>query len=696
MPTSNEKYLGKNLGIIKGIGPKSIEKLARLGIKTIQDLLLHLPIRYQDRTKKTLIKDLRPGSFAVVDAVIDYSQIKFGRRRSLFVEVYDDTGSIGLRFFYFTTAQKKNFLSGKKIRCFGEVRNGPNSFELIHPEYFFIGKEDSRQFDSTLTPIYPSTEGISQRSWRDYINKAIQLLDKEVIFQELLPSNILDENGLPSLKEAICFLHKPPTTVSYELLFNFQHPAQQRLIFEELLTYHICLKDLRKKNKKKLAPNISKGSRQLASELKKKLPFTLTNAQKNTFEEAFSDLSSGYPMMRLIQGDVGCGKTIIAALISACVVEANYQVALMAPTELLAEQHQRNFSEWFSYLKIKVGFLCGKHKGKEREKILRDLANGEISVLIGTHALFQKDVIFQSLGLVIVDEQHRFGVNQRLRLREKGKKSIPHQLTMTATPIPRTLAMTAYADHDLSIIDELPPGRKPVVTSVISQEKRNEIVERVGENCERGQQAYWVCNLIEESEFLQAQAAEDIFSELEKSLTSLKIGLLHGKQKSIEKEKIMQEFNNGEINLLVSTTVIEVGVDVPNANVMIIENAERLGLAQLHQLRGRVGRGLKESHCVLMYRSPLSQVAKERLSILRETNDGFLVSKKDLELRGPGEVLGIRQTGELNFKIADMSRDYLMLDRVQNAANKLINEDTNIVNEFTHRWIGEKTIYYDV
>jgi ATP-dependent DNA helicase RecG len=675
--------------------------LAKLGIGTIQDLLFHLPARYQDRTRTLPIGALQPGSHAVVEADVELAEITYTRRRMLLVRLCDGTGSLTLRFFHFSAAQQASFEHRIRLRCFGEVRTGTSTLEMVHPEYQRIQPGNLPQAEDHLTPVYPTTEGIHQLTLRSLTEQALRYLqDKSTenrLLCEWLPEEILRKHGLPDLSSAVRFVHRPPTGVSLQVLENRLHPSQQRLAFEELLAHQLSLRNLRHKARSYAAP-VLRGKGMLAEQFRKNLPFALTRGQERVAREIATDMRRNHPMMRLLQGDVGAGKTVVAALAALQAIEAGWQVAVMAPTELLAEQHFRSFRSWFSPLSVQTVWISGKTKGNTRTELLEHIAQHDPLLVVGTHALFQDDVRFAHLGLIIIDEQHRFGVHQRLALRDKGaqNKVRPHQLTMTATPIPRTLAMTFYADLDLSIIDELPPGRTPVTTVAICDQRRADVIQRVRDACARKRQAYWVCTLIEESEALQCQAAEDTASRLGEALVNLRVGLVHGRMKAQDKEKIMAEFSRGEVDLLVATTVIEVGVDVPNASLMIIENAERLGLAQLHQLRGRVGRGSLQSTCVLMYRSPLSQTARARLGILRETTDGFAIARKDLELRGPGEVLGTRQTGMLNLRIADLVRDQKLLDAVSNTAEHLLREYPDRIAPLIRRWLGDTERYGNV
>ena len=615
--------------------------------------------------------------------------VQFGRKRMLVVRLSDGSGTVTLRFFHFSAAQKNNFELGKQLRCFGEVRAGKYGLEIMHPECKVIDPDQPSQMAESLTPIYPATEGVKQLTLRNLSEQALQLLAQGGL-AELLPEGMYQQQV--SLIVALNLVHRPPPDVTLFLLEQGKHPAQQRLVMEELLAHHLSVLKVRQKNAQD--PGfVIKPATALLNGLKASLPFELTGAQQRVIQDIHRDMLQNRPMMRLIQGDVGSGKTLVAAMAALSAIGAGYQVAMMSPTELLAEQHFTNFSLWFEPLGIQVGWLAGKAKGKVREQTLSDLAEGTLQLLVGTHAIFQDAVEYKSLALVIVDEQHRFGVHQRLALREKGEQQgiFPHQLIMTATPIPRTLAMTAYADLDTSVIDELPPGRTPVTTVVLPDSRRAEVIDRVrSASVEQGRQTYWVCTLIDESEVLQAQAAQDTAIALTTALPELTVALVHGRLKSAEKQQLMQDFKLGNIDLLVATTVIEVGVDVPNASLMIIENPERLGLAQLHQLRGRVGRGSVESHCVLMYQSPLSKTASKRLSVLRESHDGFYIAQQDLEIRGPGELLGTKQTGLADLRIADLVRDAELIPQVQSVASQLWEQYPANSQAIINRWLGQR------
>ena len=687
---------------LKGVGPKVAERLGRLDIHSVEDLLFHLPYRYEDRTRISPIGALRPGNEVVIEGKIELTEIKFARRRMLLSRLSDGTGFITLRFFHFNARQQAALARGVTLRCYGEVRLGSMGLEMTHPEYQYIDSDKPVDVEQTLTPVYSTTEGLHQLSMRNLTEQALtKLQSNELTLNELVPADVWQSSGLPaqqpSLSDAIHFLHRPPPSVDLSSLAEGQHPMQQRLIQEELLAHTLSLRQLRNRMRKHQALALQSNGN-LSEKFLHNLEFKLTGAQQQVIGEVEKDLQAAIPMQRLVQGDVGSGKTIVALMAVLHAVESGYQAAVMAPTEILAEQHFRNFEQWLTPLGIKLAWLSGKLKASERKQALQKLSKGEARVAVGTHALFQEEVKFRHLALVVVDEQHRFGVHQRLALREKGKHNgyYPHQLIMTATPIPRTLSMAVYADLDCSVIDELPPGRKPVETVVIPDNRRDDVVARVHRACQEGRQVYWVCTLIEESEVLQCQAAEDTATALAEALPEVRVGLVHGRLKSDAKEKVMRAFKQGEIDLLVATTVIEVGVDVPNASLMIIENAERLGLAQLHQLRGRVGRGSQASACVLMYHGTLSGNARERLGVMRETSDGFEIARKDLELRGPGEVLGTRQTGMLQLRIADLQRDQVLLPQVTEMADRLLHTYPDRVKPLVKRWIGSATRYGNV
>lgn len=697
---------------LKGVGDRVAVNLSRLGITTIKDLLFHLPVRYQDRTRLLPIGSLEIGEEAVIQGEVLLTEIRYGKRRMLLSRISDGTGSLTLRFFHFTAKQKDNLARGTWVRCFGEVRKGSATLEMIHPEYRRIDQHAPVDIDEYLTPIYPTTEGIRQPTLRMLMQKALDILNDELtgnristdiaatepdVLRDWLPREVLDSLEFPLLEQAIQFAHHPSPDASVLSLQEGTHPMLRRLAFEELLVNQISFRQLRAKAQRQAAPSFAVQGRLMKSFLQQ-LPFVLTRAQSRVIDDIVKDLAGDHPMQRLVQGDVGSGKTVVAAATVLNAVEAGYQVAVMAPTELLAEQHYRNFTDWLRSLDINVAWLSGKSKGKARQEILEQLVSGSASVVIGTHALFQDDVVFAKLGYVVIDEQHRFGVHQRLTLREKGRQQgcYPHQLIMTATPIPRTLAMTAYADLDISVIDELPPGRQPVTTVIVPDARRDEVLQRVRQVCDKKWQSYWVCTLIEESESLQCQAAIDTAVQLRQEFPELNIGLLHGRIKAREKEQVMAAFKAGSIDLLVATTVVEVGVDVPNASLMIIENAERLGLAQLHQLRGRVGRGSDKSTCVLMYHPPLSVQGKARLAALRDTSDGFEIARRDMELRGPGEILGTRQTGVLQFRVADLLRDQDLIPEVSRTADLLLDKYPEQARLIVRRWLGDASQYGSV
>ncbi|WP_211361224.1 ATP-dependent DNA helicase RecG [Colwellia hornerae] len=675
---------------LKGVGPSMAEKLEKVGLRSLQDLLFHLPNRYEDRTRVTAIRDCFPGVFTNIIGEITGSQIINGKGRMLLVTVQDGSGTVNLRFFRFSAAQKNSLALGLSIRCYGEIKRGARGFEIIHPEYKPLDQDQPlTEVEETLTPVYPTTEGLRQITLRNLTEQALIRLERGQV-EELLPDEFNLQNY--SLAQALALIHRPPPETSVIQLEEGKHPAQLRLIKEELLAHNLSMLKLRQSSDAHRSISLI-DDKALSDKFLASLPFSPTNAQARVVKEIRHDLMKTQPMMRLVQGDVGSGKTLVAALAALTAISKGFQVALMAPTEILAEQHALNFKNWFEPLDISVGWLAGKTKAKARRSALEHIENGTMQMIVGTHALFQDKVIFHNLTLIIIDEQHRFGVHQRLSLREKGafEGNYPHQLIMTATPIPRTLAMTAYADLDTSIIDELPPGRTPINTIALPDTRRDDVVERIRKGCvEDNRQAYWVCTLIEESEVLQCQAAEDTAVYLQEQLTELKIGLIHGRMKAAEKQSVMETFKKGELDLLVATTVIEVGVDVPNSSLMVIENPERLGLAQLHQLRGRVGRGTVASHCVLMYKSPLSKTATKRLAVLRESNDGFVIAQKDLEIRGPGEFLGTKQTGLADLKIADLLRDAHLIPEVQQHAYLIWKKYPQNAQAIIERWMGER------
>ena len=687
---------GKPVRELKGVGTALELKLTRLGILTLQDLLFHLPLRYQDRTHIRPMGSLQPGDEGVVEGELRVVDVVTGRRRSLLCRLQDGTGQLTLRFFHFGAGQKNALKPGVRLRAFGEVRPGSAGLEMIHPEYQLLASAQTLQPpEQALTPVYPLTEGLTQPRLRNLIGQALEQLSQAEL-PDFLPPELRRSSALPELNQALRYLHHPPPEADQQALLEGRHPAQRRLALEELLAHHLSLIRVRQRIQHQgswpLPPALD-----LQHAFLQRLPFALTAAQQRVIAEIAQDLSTDVPMLRLVQGDVGSGKTLVAALAVVQAIAAGYQAAIMAPTEILAEQHYIAFSQWLEPLGIQVAWLAGKVKGKQRSQQLESISLGTAALVVGTHALFQEEVKFARLALVVIDEQHRFGVHQRLSLREKGREGsrVPHQLIMTATPIPRTLTMSAYADLDCSVIDELPPGRTPVNTRVISDTRRDEVVARVREACAQGRQAYWVCTLIEESEALECQAAEVTAEQLSLQLPELRVGLVHGRMKAAEKAAIMAAFKAAELDLLVATTVIEVGVDVPNASLMIIENPERLGLAQLHQLRGRVGRGSIESFCVLMYHAPLSRQGRERLQVMRETTDGFRIAEKDLELRGPGEVLGTRQTGMMQFRIADLERDADLLPQVKTLAANL-SDHPQVTDALILRWMGSSETYAQV
>ena len=688
-----DSNLRSRLTALRGVGPALAGKLERLNLYRIEDLLFLLPLRYEDRSNLIAIGALKAGDRCLLEGEVLLAETVFRGRRSLLVRISDGTGQITLRFFYFSRAQQAQFVSGARVSVYGDIRVGSGGLEIVHPEYRILRPQQQTVQSDTLTPVYPATEGVQQGRLRNLVAQAMTLMRKAPP-PELLPDDVRSKLKMPTLPEALTYLHQPPTDADLESLLSGRHPCQQRLAFEELLGHYLSLRNLRALARKQDAIALTGGA-SLVKRFVDDLPFALTAAQNRVVAEISSDLRLAHPMMRLVQGDVGSGKTVVAAIACLRAIGSNVQAAVMAPTELLAEQHYRNFCEWFRDLGIKPAWLSGSQRKAERRESLEAIESGEASLVIGTHALFQEGVRFRDLGLIVIDEQHKFGVHQRMALRDKGVEAgtHPHQLVMTATPIPRTLAMAAYADLDVSVIDELPPGRQPVQTVAMPDTRRGEVIERVRRACNEGQQAYWVCPLIEESDVLDYQAAEASFEMLKEAVPDLTVGLVHGRMKAPAKDRVMNAFKDGRIKVLVATTVIEVGVDVPNASLMIIENAERMGLSQLHQLRGRVGRGSQQSNCVLLFKPPLGQLAKNRLAVLRDTNDGFQVAQRDLELRGPGELLGTRQTGLPQYRVADLLRDAALMPGVQMAAESLRQAGDDRIPEIIRRWAGDSARY---
>ena len=687
---------------LRGVGPQVAERLARLDIRTLQDLLFHLPLRYQDRTRVSPIGTCRAGQEMVLQGEILSSEIKYGRRRMLLVHIGDTSGRITLRFFNFSQTQRDKLEPGRSLRCYGEVKRFQGRLEMPHPEYRFIENDTIEQTASYLTAVYPSTEGLGQHSLRNLIDQVVVSgSELRVNLPEYLDAALLTEMDFPDLQQAVAFCHKPENASALESLNEGKHTCQLRLAFEELLAHHLSMRQLRQQLRQHQAPILAPASEPIATFIQQ-LPFQLTAAQTRVVAEISQDLQQPCPMQRLLQGDVGSGKTVVAAIAALQTIKAGYQVVLMAPTEILAEQHFRHFSHWLTGY-AKTILLTGKLGAKQRRESQQAVQSGAADIIVGTHAVFQEQVQFDRVGLVVVDEQHRFGVQQRLALREKGRQAVdgdrvyyPHQLIMTATPIPRTLMMTAYADLDCSIIDELPPGRKAVETVVVSDQRRHEVLQRVAAACEQGRQVYWVCTLIEESELIQCQAAESTAEELQQALPQFRIGLIHGRLSASEKSAVMSAFIQADINLLVATTVIEVGVDVANASLMVIENAERLGLSQLHQLRGRVGRGSAQSHCVLLYKHPISQLARARLTVMRDSNDGFEIARRDLELRGPGEIMGTQQTGLARLRIADLAQHQFLLPQVSRSAAVMEANAGSNIEALINRWLINKQRFGEV
>ena len=675
---------------ISGLGQKTSDRLNQLGIHTLEHLIFHLPSRYQDKTTITQLSDAKISDESLIEASIDRIEVIPSRHRQLLCYLSDNQNHrILLRFFHFNQYQKQAFVRGETIQCFGEIKVGREGLEMHHPEYRLITQEQKPLLESTLSPIYPLCSGVTQTKMKKWVNEALEALNTSIIddyFEKII------NNTMPSLKDSLFLLHHPKQGEDLSKIESFTHISQQRLIIEELATHQLSLLKIKsaRKSKKTTAFLINHS---LSDKLLQSLDFQLTKAQNRSIEEINKDIASSNPMLRLLQGDVGSGKTIVAVFALLQAVENNFQTAVMAPTEILARQHLQSFSIYLNPLGIKVAFLSGSQNVQERREQLSLIENGEAQVIIGTHALFQEKVSFNNLALVIIDEQHKFGVHQRLSLSQKAKIT-PHQLVMTATPIPRSLTMSAYADLDTSIIDELPPGRQAIETVALSNTRRDELIKKIKIISNEGRQIYWVCTLIEESEALRAESAEKTFTYLSSNLEDLNVVMIHGRLTKSEKEVIMKDFSEKRIDLLVATTVIEVGVNVPNASLMIVENAERLGLAQLHQLRGRVGRGAEKSACILMYQSPLSQTAKQRLDILRQSNDGFLIAQKDLELRGPGEILGTQQTGIASMKIANIVRDSYLLKQAGYYSSKMLTASLDNQNALIDRWIDEEKTHY--
>jgi len=675
---------------LNGLGPKAQEKLNNIGIYTLEHFLFHLPLRYQNKTKFSQLNEVQVGKESLVQLTIDRIEELPTKQRQLLCYLSDkDNRTLLLRFFHFNQHQKQQFVRGDIIQCFGEVKIGRDGLEMHHPEYRLISKGQVTLLEKTLSPIYPLTGNIHQPQLKKWINIALETLKQSPLVDNL---ENLAKNSMPTLKQALNTLHHPQIDENIDEIANFKHISQQRLIIEELCAQQLSLLKLKSERKSKIS-NIFKISQRLPNQLLKNLGFQLTNAQQKSIDEINNDLSSNHPMLRLLQGDVGSGKTIVAVFACLQAIDNNFQATIMAPTEILAAQHLHGFSDYLEPLRINIAFLTGSQNSLQRSEQLEKISSGEAQVIIGTHALFQDQVEFKKLGLVIIDEQHKFGVHQRLLLAKKANNA-PHQLVMTATPIPRSLTMSAYADLDSSIIDELPPGRSPVTTIALSNQRKDEVVSKIKQVCNDGNQVYWVCTLIEESEALRAESATNTHHYLQQNLENLSVVLIHGRMNKSEKSTIMQQFSQGKIDVLVATTVIEVGVNVPNASLMVIENSERLGLAQLHQLRGRVGRGCDQSICILMYQAPLSSTATERLDILRQTNDGFKIANKDLELRGPGEILGTQQTGIADMKIANIVRDGYLLKQVNYYAQQLLHLDESRQQALINRWITNDKSQY--
>lgn len=694
MTTSQFKLLSP-VSILPGIGQTTADKLSKLNINLVQDLLLHLPMKYHDKTRITPIKDLVVGSNALIQGVITKVNIVYAKKRMLNIFIEDGTGYLQIRLFHFNSMQTNNLSKNTPIRCFGLVRMNKHKYEIIHPEYV-LGDKAKESLPNTLTPFYATTKGISQALMHKAIKHALLAVDSNEFLVDAIPDSFMQENQLMSLSSAIKFLHAPTNDVSIDFL-NHGHPAKYRVIFDELLAYQLLLKSTRNKLNQQKSISLQAANASISC-FKKKLPFTLTKAQQRVAQEVLQDLSSTTPMMRLLQGDVGSGKTVVAGIAAIAAIESGYQVAIMSPTEVLAKQHYNTFTKWFAGTNIKIGFLASSIASKDKKNTIAAIDSGECQIIIGTHAIFQEKITFAALALMIIDEQHRFGVQQRLSLKNKSNNMDiePHQLIISATPIPRTLAMGIYADLDISIIDELPSNRKPIKTTIISNVKRDEVINSIDKIIRNRRQVFWVCPLIDDSEVLQCEAANDTARYLKEQLPKISIDLIHGRMSGKEKDEIISKFSNGETAILVATTVIEVGIDIPNAVLMVIDNAERLGLAQLHQLRGRVGRGASESYCILMYQPPLSATATKRLDIMRKTTDGFIIAKEDFAIRGSGDIIGTNQSGIANLRIANLLRDQHILPVINKLAITLLNQYPKQSDIIINRWLSTDEDYTKV
>ena len=672
---------------LKGIGQKGLIKLNKIGINSIEDLLFHLPIRYNDKTKLFKISDLEPGKKLLFEGRIEKANVIFFKKRMFVVRISDETGSVQLRFFYFNKSQIANFSIGRNVRCFGELRVASNTKEVVHPECLFFDKEKP-PLDEFLTPVYPLTEGLHQYSLRNFIKQSLSFLKSgKIVLPELLPDKVLKKYNLVDISSAISNIHNPRKNISHEELIDSRNQNKKRLVFEELLAHQLVFKQIRAFNKKLSSFPLDNNIKPI-EELISKLPFSPTNSQIEVMKQITHDMQKSIPMTRLVQGDVGSGKTLVALFGALHAISNGFQVAFMAPTEILSEQHYQSIKLMLKDFDIKISLLYGGMKLKEKETVTEDIKLGNTDLIIGTHALIQNQVKFKNLALIIIDEQHKFGVHQRMMLTSKGRnyETFPHQLILTATPIPRTLAMTLYGNLDYSIIDEMPKGRMEIETIALSESRRSEIFEKITKQCHEGNQVFWVCPIIDESEVLECKAATNTYDEIRKKLKEINVSLIHGRMKMQEKEKIMNDFRSKKIDLLVSTTIIEVGLDVPNATVIVIENSERMGLSQLHQLRGRVGRGSKKSTCILIYKSGLNEIARNRIDILRKNKNGFDIAKEDLDIRGPGEILGKRQKGDINFKIANVSRDYMFINDTKECSEIISDK---LSEKLVKRWVNE-------